>query len=88
MNFNANDFKIVHGDTMEEIEAQVKILFEEGYCLHGTVVAQPNPRFNSDVSGSQRPYHYYQMLAKYKTKPLATETASKMKDNIWLSFQK
>lgn len=82
MNFNANDFKIVHGDTMEEIEAQVKILLEEGYSLHGTVVTQPNPRFSSDAAESQRPYHYYQMLAKHKAKPLATDVVPKRKDNV------
>lgn len=38
---------------MKEIEAQVNMRSEEGYCLHSIVVAQPNPRFNSDASGPQ-----------------------------------
>ena len=63
MNFKTNDFRIVYGTTMEEIESQVKILLEEGYCLQGTVVAQPNPRFIEKPS-TQKPYHYYQMIAK------------------------
>lgn len=66
MNFHINDFRIVHGDSIEEIELQVKILLEEGYCLQGTIVAQPNPGF-LDRPFEQEPYHYYQMLARKRS---------------------
>lgn len=66
MNFNANDFKIVHGCTLDEIEQQVKALKEQGYSLHGTPVAQPNPHYSSTSTAPRQPFLYYQMLAKNK----------------------
>lgn len=64
MNFNSNDFKIIYGSTQEEIEDQVKLFKEQGYVLHGTVIAQPNSNFGKDPLNAQQPFLYYQMLAK------------------------
>lgn len=64
MHFNVNGFKIIYGATQEEIEAQVKVWQDQGYVLHGTLVAQPNSSFGKDPLNRQQPFLYYQMLAK------------------------
>ncbi len=83
MNVNdLKDFKIIYGANQAEIEAQIETLQAQGYELHGTIVAQPNPGFYTNPSGGAEPFQYYQMLARLKkSSSLETDADNADADN-------